>query len=113
MLRHLVSYIAFAQNQVLGLSKPIVGDGIVRKQQGSSLLEVFTDSDWAGCRRTRRSVSACVIAWDSVVLHSSSRTQKSISLSSAESEYNSMVSGACDAILVLHKLCCAARVSGK
>ena len=50
MLRHLVSYIAFAQNQVLGLSKPTVGDGIVRKQQGSSLLQVFTDSDWAGCR---------------------------------------------------------------
>ena len=100
MLRHLVSYIAFAQNQVLGLSKPIVDEGIVRKQQGSSVLEVFTDSDWAGCRRTRRSVSACVIAWDSMVLHSSSRTQKSISLSSAESEYNSMVSGACDAILV-------------
>ena len=35
-----------------------------------------------------------------MVLRSSSRAQKSISLSSAESEYNSMVSGACDAILV-------------
>ena len=29
MLRHLVSYIALAQNQVFGLSKPIIGKSIV------------------------------------------------------------------------------------
>ena len=56
-------------------------------------LTLFTDSDWAGCRKTRKSTSGgaimigahCVKAWSS--------TQGPIALSSAEAEYYSMVEG--------------------
>ena len=49
-------------------------------------IYAFSDSDWAGCKRSRKSTSGGVIYWgDALVKHWSS-TQKSISLSTQESE---------------------------
>ena len=64
------------------------------------MIEVHTDSDWAGCVRTRKSVSCGVIAWDQQFLCSASRTQAAIVLSSGEAEHNSAVSGAIDGLFV-------------
>ena len=50
-------------------------------------------------------MSSAIIAWNSNVLYSHSKTQKNISLSSAESEYHSLVSAVSDAILL--KACIA------
>ena len=57
-------------------------------------------ADWWGDRATRRSVSASVICLNEHVLATSSRTQKSLSLSSCGSEFNAYVSGMCDLIYV-------------
>ena len=46
----------------------------------------FSDSDWAGCRRTARSTSGGVVMKGSHMLKSWSSTQKSITLSSGEAE---------------------------
>ena len=62
-------------------------------QDEGQKLRVFTDSDWAGCKRTRKSSSGglmmlgthCIKAWCS--------TQGALALSSAEAEYYSMVEG--------------------
>ncbi len=51
-------------------------------------LEGFSDSDWAGCRRTRRSTSGGAIMHGSHLIHHWSRTQAVISLSSCEAELN-------------------------
>ena len=46
----------------------------------------FTDSDWAGCKRTRRSTSGGCMLWGSHRIKMWSRTQAIVSLSSAEAE---------------------------
>jgi hypothetical protein len=56
-------------------------------------LALYTDSDWAGCRRTRRSTSGGVVLLGRHCLKAWSSTQAPIALSSAEAEYYSMVEG--------------------
>ena len=49
-------------------------------------LSGFSDSDWAGCRRTAKSTSGGVIIRGGHCLKSWSSTQKNITLSSGEAE---------------------------
>ena len=51
-----------------------------------SEVTCFTDSDWAGCKRTRRSTSGGCMMWGSHPVKMWSRTQALVSLSSAEAE---------------------------
>ena len=53
-------------------------------QSEDELLLGFSDSDWAGCKRTARSTSGGVVMKGSHMLKSWSSTQKSITLSSGE-----------------------------
>ena len=46
----------------------------------------YSDSDWAGCRRTAKSTSGGVLMWGGHCLKSWSSTQKNITLSSGEAE---------------------------
>ena len=52
----------------------------------SEKLFGFTDSDWAGCRRTARSTSGGVISYGGHFVKSWGSTQKSITLSSGGAE---------------------------
>jgi hypothetical protein len=61
-------------------------------------LRAFSDSDWAGCRKTRRSTSGGVLLLGSHCLKTWSSTQAPIALSSAEAEYYAMVEAATRAI---------------
>ena len=51
------------------------------------IIDVWCDSDWAGDKDTRRSVSGCEIYVNGVLVHKKSRLQKTVSLSSCEAEY--------------------------
>jgi hypothetical protein len=62
------------------------------------VLRVFSDSDWAGCRKTRRSTSGGVLVLGSHCLKTWSSTQAPIALSSAEAEYYAMGEAATRAI---------------
>ena len=64
------------------------------------LLEVFSDSDWAGKKDTRRSTSSGNVFLDGQVIYSFSRSQKTVSLSSGEAEYYAGASAASDSILL-------------
>ena len=64
------------------------------------VLEVFCESDWATNKSTRKSVSACCIMLFGCLVHSSSRTQRTIALSSGEAETYAATSGACDSVLL-------------
>ena len=55
------------------------------------------DTDWAGDQKDRRSTSGGVIEFGSSTTSTWSRSQKSVSLSSAESEYYGIVSGIVEA----------------
>ena len=57
------------------------------RNRACSTLTVFTDSDWAGDRPTRKSVSSWVIMLDGFLISASARTQSVIAESSCEAEY--------------------------
>jgi hypothetical protein len=64
------------------------------RQQSVSHVDVYTDTDWAGCPKTRKSTSGgCVMLGHHAVKHWSS-TQQSISLSSGEAEFAGVIRGA-------------------
>ncbi len=56
-------------------------------------VEVYTDTDWAGCPRTRKSTSGGCVMLGSHLVKSWSSTQTSVALSSGEAEFNGVVRG--------------------
>ena len=61
------------------------------RQPPVSYVDVWSDSDHAGCRRTRRSTSCSVLMHGKHLLRVSSTTQTVIALSSGESEFYAAV----------------------
>ena len=59
---------------------------------------VFTDSDWAGCRATRKSTSGGLACFGGGVIKSWSSTQASVALSVGEAEFYSGIKGAAEGI---------------
>ena len=66
-------------------------------QDSPNEILVYTDSDWAGCQRTRRSTTGGAVMYGSCLVAHWSRTQVSLALSSAEAELNAAVKAACEA----------------
>jgi hypothetical protein len=58
----------------------------------------YVDSDWAGCKSTRKSTSAGVMTWGKSILKSWSRTQGSVALSSGEAEFYAAIKGSAESI---------------
>ena len=67
-------------------------------QRVESVVMAFSDSDWAGCRRTARSTSGGVLMRGSHCLRAYSVTQKHVTLSSAEAELMAIVRASTEAI---------------
>ena len=63
-------------------------------------LDTYVDADWATNTEDRRSVSGCVITLGGAPIHTHSRTQQAVALSSCESEMYAMVSGASEMMFV-------------
>ena len=83
------------------LVMPEHGSGKTRQGAETSwLLETYTDADWSANKKHRKSTSCAVHLVNGNFAYASSRTQRVISLSSAESELHSMVSGCSDAIFI-------------
>ena len=66
----------------------------VYRWQSVDTIDVYTDTDWAGCPRTRKSTSGGCIMLGAHTIKTWSSTQSSISLSSGEAEFNGVVRGA-------------------
>ena len=64
------------------------------------MLESVTDSDWGGCRRTRRSKSSAHFYLGGSLIASHVRAQKSVALSSGEAEFIAMVGGAAEMVFL-------------
>ena len=65
----------------------------VYKWQRVRGIEVYTDTDWAGCPRTRKSTSGGCALLGGHMIKSWSSTQASVALSSGEAEFNGVVRG--------------------
>ena len=61
-------------------------------------LDVWTDTDYAGCRETRKSTSGGLIMLGTHLIRGWSATQRVIALSSGEAEYYGVVRGAAEAM---------------
>jgi hypothetical protein len=78
------------------VGRPRVTIDFVRQHRAP--LEVWTDTDYAGCHITRKSTSGGVLRIGKHLIKSWSTTQASIALSSGEAEYYGMVKGAAQAL---------------
>jgi hypothetical protein len=63
-----------------------------------TLIEVYVDSDWAGCRKSRKSTSGGIIYFGGVAVRAWSSNQNVIALSSGEAEYYAALKGASSAL---------------
>ena len=102
--RRLVGYLKETEGQHILLPLPVQGEGLHGHSHEVWLLETFTDADWSGNRATRRSTSSSIHGLNGIVIYNTSRGQKVVSLSSAESELHALVAGACDGICIKHAL---------
>lgn len=76
--------------------------GLLHHLEKEYTIEIYSDSDWAKHKATRKSVSSGHIFLFGNLLHSSSRSQKALALSSAEAEIYSGVSASCDGVLMVN-----------
>ena len=67
-------------------------------QSDTKVISAYSDSDWAGCSRTRRSTSGGVIMRGDHLLTHWASTQATVALSVAEAELNAIVKAASEAL---------------
>ena len=84
-LRHLVRYYRTTSDLELRI-QPKTRTRVPEGEPELLSVEAYSDSDWAGCRDTRRSTSGGMIYFEGAVLPFWSRTQTTIALSSCEAE---------------------------
>ena len=65
-----------------------------QRSQGPSTWRVYTDSDWGGCRRSRKSTSGGAVMLGDHCIKTWSSTQGAVALSVCEAEYYALVEGA-------------------
>ena len=70
----------------------------------SKFVKVYTDSDWAGQAPTCKSTSGGVVQWGNATLTAWSRTQQTVSLSSAEAELYALTTGVAEGMVTKHLL---------
>ena len=70
-------------------------------QRTTGVLSIYSDSDWAGCLRTRRSTTGGALMRGAHVLKTWATTQPTIALSSAEAELIAAVRGAAEGLSAL------------
>ena len=73
-------------------------------QEQPAKLAVFSDADWGGCARTRRSTSGGLVLHGSHLLSCWSRTQQCVAPSSCESEVSALVKAGVEGLGANNKL---------
>ena len=71
-------------------------------QDESSIVTTFTDSDWAGCRRTAKSTSGGIVTMGGHVINNYARQQKTIAPSSAEAELHAVVAASAETLGIVN-----------
>jgi hypothetical protein len=93
-IKRLASYLVYLKDMKLHYPKVEMYQTTMQRWYGEQerrdakpyVLELFSDSDWASCKVSRRSASSGLIFLNSCLIHSHSRSQTFVSLSSMETE---------------------------
>ena len=85
-----------AASRVLRYLKGTLGSGIFFSATGSLQLKAFSDSDWAGCHDTRRSIIGFSVYLDNSIISWRLKKQPTLSHSSSEAEYQALASTTCE-----------------
>ena len=96
-LRHLVRYLAGTKDYKCRIRPTIKLYNNTPQQLD---LNIYVDSDLAGCHQTRRSTTGFVIELLGTCIHFGSRTQAVVALSSAEAEFYAIGTGAQEALYI-------------
>ena len=98
-LKHLLRYIKGTKHY-----KQIIRPTVKLPPRSLPDLNIYVDSDWAGCPTTRKSTSGFVITFLGATINYGSRTQATIALSSAEAELYAINTGATEALHIRNLL---------
>ena len=92
-LKHLLRYIKGTKDY-----KQIIRPTVKLPAKAIPDINVYVDSDWAGCPTTRKSTTGFIISLLGTTINYGSRTQATIALSSAEAELYAINTGATEAL---------------
>ena len=95
-MKRLLRYLAGTFDAYIWIAKP----NETLFDYGTVELKVWTDSDWAGDRKDRRSQSSLLIEADGQPMFGHSRRQAVVAQSSAEAEFYAAASGLSEAMLL-------------
>lgn len=90
--------------RILRYLKQAPGKGILISKGQNTNLCSYSDSDWAKCRSTRRSVTGFAIFLGNSLVSWKSKKQTVVSRSSAEAEYRALASVTCEVIWLANLL---------
>ena len=109
-LRRVIGYLKKTEGMVTALRRTSTSSSLFSKLNDDEevgadylLLESFSDSDWGGSTGCKSTSSAAHFLAGNCI-HTSSRSQKAISLSSTESEWYAALSASIDALYLRHIL---------
>ncbi|GAA0159082.1 transmembrane signal receptor [Lithospermum erythrorhizon] len=85
-----------AVNRILRYLAGTIHQGISITTAPSFGISAYSDSDWAGCPRTRRSTSGYCVLFSGNLVSWSSKKQPTVACSSTEAEYRALASVAAE-----------------
>ena len=86
--------------RILRYLKSAPGKGLLFSKNGTSNIEGYTNSDWAGDQTTRRSTSGYFTFVEGNLVTWKSKKPKVVARSSAEAEFRGMAHGVCELLWI-------------
>lgn len=91
-----------AAEKVVRYLKGTLGQGLFMPADNACTLHAYCDSDWAGCKESRHSLTGYCLLFGNSLISWKCKKQPTVSKSSTEAEYMSMVDTCCEITWLLN-----------